>query len=48
MLNYRPLSLINIICKIIEKIIKKRVVEHLERNELIHDNQHGIGKKNLI
>ncbi|KAK8748335.1 hypothetical protein OTU49_016085 [Cherax quadricarinatus] len=40
-LNYRPVSLTCIVCKVMEKIIRRRVVEHLERNKSINANQHG-------
>ncbi|KAK8747748.1 hypothetical protein OTU49_016574, partial [Cherax quadricarinatus] len=40
-LNYRPVSLTCIVCKVMEKIIRRRVVEHLERNKIINENQHG-------
>ena len=38
--NYRPVSLTSICGKIMEKIVRKEIVEHLERNE-ISDVQHG-------
>ncbi|KAK8734465.1 hypothetical protein OTU49_005821, partial [Cherax quadricarinatus] len=40
-LNYRPVSLTCIVCNVMEKIIRRRVVEHLERNKIINENQHG-------
>jgi len=42
--NYRPVSLTCIICKILEKIIKSNIVEHLIKNEIINDSQHGFMK----
>ena len=39
--NYRPVALTSHIIKIFEKIIVNRIVEHLERNELYNDSQHG-------
>ena len=42
--NYRPVSLTSIVCKIMESIIKDRVVEHLQKFSLLNDSQHGFMK----
>ena len=39
--NYRPVSLTCILCKIMEKLVREKVVEHLETNDLISKMQHG-------
>ena len=39
--NYRPVSLTAICCKLLEKIIRDNVVENLEKQGLIHKDQHG-------
>ena len=39
--NYRPVSLTNVIGKMMEKIVKEEMVAHLETNGLISDAQHG-------
>ncbi len=39
--NYRPVSLTSVICKLIEKLIRKDIVEHMERNNLFSIYQHG-------
>ena len=39
--NYRPVSLTAICCKILERIIKQEVVNHLENNNILNKNQHG-------
>ena len=39
--NYRPVSLICIVCKLMESIICDRIVCHLVDNELILSSQHG-------
>ena len=39
--NYRPVSLTCIVCKILEKIIKGSIWEHLNKYRLIRDSQHG-------
>ena len=42
--NCRPISLTSNICKIMEKIITKELVEHLKNNQLINNSQHGVLK----
>ena len=37
-LYYRPVSLISIVCKICEKVIKKQWTDYLEREGIISDN----------
>jgi len=39
--NYRPVSLTSQISKLMESLIRDAVVEHLERNKLIRNSQHG-------
>ncbi len=39
--NYRPVSLTSIVCKCLEKLVRKSIVEHLSRNKLISDAQFG-------
>src|SRR6188768_761334 len=39
--NYRPISLTCIICKILESIIKDKLVEHFDKYKLIRGSQHG-------
>ena len=40
-LNYRPVSLSSIVCKICEKVIKKQWTEYLVREGIITDTQFG-------
>ena len=40
-LNYRPVSLTSVICKLCERIIKKRWTKFLEGNKLITEKQFG-------
>ena len=42
--NYRPVSLTCNVCKVLEKIIKMNMVEHLMENEIIKSSQHGFMK----
>ena len=39
--NYRPISLLSVISKVLEKLIYIRLQEHLNTNKLICDNQFG-------
>ena len=41
LLNYRPISLTSVMCKILEKILVSNIVEHLEENKLLSPHQHG-------
>ena len=43
--NYRPISLLPIISKALEKIIAKQISDHLERNALLSNSQHGFRPK---
>ena len=42
--NYRPVSLTSHIVKIYERILRKTMVDHLERNNLLCQNQYGFRK----
>ena len=39
--NYRPIALLPILSKIIEKVIAIQLMEHLESNNLLSSTQHG-------
>ena len=39
--NYRPVSLTSILCKCMETIVKRKVLDHLVQNKLICNEQHG-------
>ena len=39
--NYRPISLLSTLSKILEKIVANSLVNHLEINNLLYDNQYG-------
>ena len=43
--NYRPVSLTSQCCKILERIIRKHIVNHLNRNNFVSAHQHGFVKK---
>ena len=42
--NYRPVSLTSVPCKILETIIRRHIVEHVERSGLFSRHQHGFMK----
>lgn len=42
--NYRPISVLPILSKILEKILNKRLVEFLEEKTILSDNQFGFRK----
>ena len=42
--NYRPVALTSIVCKLMESIVRSKLVDHLERNKLISRHQHGFQK----
>jgi hypothetical protein len=39
--NYRPITLIPVIAKIFEKIMAKRILSFIEKNNIINENQFG-------
>ena len=43
--NYRPISLTSIICRLLERIIKKEIVKHLDANELFPNDKYGFRAK---
>lgn len=43
--NYRPVSLLPIISKILERAVYQQVVDYFERNNLFHPSHHGFRSK---
>ena len=43
--NYRPISLTSGICKILEKIMRKHLIKHLDSIKFLNTNQHGFRHK---
>ena len=39
--NYRPVSLISIVCKIMETIVRNHIVDHMKKNKLFSPRQYG-------
>ena len=42
--NYRPISLLNIFDKLLEKVMYNRLYNHLQANNVLYDFQFGFGK----
>ena len=42
--NFRPVSILPVLSKVIEKIVAEQLMEHLERNRLLSNTQHGFRK----
>ena len=40
--NYRPVSLTTILCKLMEKLIRKRIVDHMDKFGLFSNRQFGL------
>ena len=43
--NYRPVSLTSIACKMMEKLIRRNIISHLNKFDLICDQQYGFRNK---
>jgi hypothetical protein len=48
--NYRPVSLTSVICKLMEKIIRKKIMQHLSENNILSNRQYGFisGRSTLL
>ena len=46
--NYRPVSLLLLISKIIERAVHNQLIEHLEKYEIIIDYQFGFRSKHSV
>ena len=42
--NYRPISLLPVVSRVLEKCINIRIYEHLEHHKLLYPNQFGFRK----
>ena len=42
--NYRPVSLTSITCRVMEKLVRNEIMEHLINNNLLSKFQHGFIK----
>ena len=41
--NYRPVSLLSVVSKVVEKLVNNEIVVHLEKRDLFSDFQYGFG-----
>jgi hypothetical protein len=39
--NYRPVSLTSVCCKLLESVVKDKIMSHLKKHKLIKNSQHG-------
>ena len=39
--NYRPVSLTSVVCKVFERLLQKSIMDHLEKNNILNETQHG-------
>lgn len=39
--NYRPVSLTSVVCKVLEGLIRFKLVDHLEKSDVLSGSQHG-------
>ena len=46
MTNYRPISVLPICSKILEKLMLTRLLDFLDKNNIIYKHQFGLKKKN--
>lgn len=42
--NYRPVSLTSVVCKLLEKVIKEALLQHMDKHKLLSDCQFGFRK----
>lgn len=43
--KYRPVSLTSVACKAMERLIRDRIMKHMDTNQLVVDNQYGFRSK---
>ena len=43
--NYRPVSLTSVVCKILEHIIHRHIMNHCDQHNLLSSHQHGFRQK---
>ena len=43
--NYRPVSLTSQVCKVLESMVRKHILEHLTTNNILSDRQHGFRER---
>ena len=43
--NYRPVSLTSVSCKVLEHIVYRQIMDHLDRHDILVDYQHGFRRQ---
>ena len=43
--NYRPISFTSILCKVLEHVVTRNIVSHMDKYILLYDLQHGFRSK---
>ena len=43
--NFRPISLLPIVSKVLEKVVANQLIQYLEYNQLLSNSQHGFRPK---
>ena len=43
--NYRPINLTSVICKVLEKLIVRQIRDYIQAKKLLDDCQHGFMTK---
>ena len=43
--NYRPVTITSLLCRTLERIIKKQITKHIDDNDLLSAQQHGFRNK---
>lgn len=48
-INYRPVSLTSVVCKMMESMLRKQMMDHLVKENLLSEKQYGfIGKRSTV
>ena len=42
--SYRPIALTNVLCKILERMVNRRLLKYLNDDDVLHHNQSGFRK----
>ena len=46
--SYRPVSLLPVLSKIIERVVYNQLIEHLEKHDILHEYQYGFRSKHSV
>ena len=46
--NYKPVSLMSILIKIIERVVYNQLIEHLEKHDILYKYQSSFRSKHLV